>query len=342
MRIAQIMAGAPTGGAELFFERLTIALAQSGDAVLPIIRGNPDRAGRLQSAGLEPAQFRFGSPLDLLTRPRIRSVLTRFDPSIAIAWMSRAARFTPSGPWVLAGRLGGYYDLRHYRHCDHLIANTRQIAAYITSHGWPAARVHHLPNFAPDLLGAPPVSRASLQIPEHVPLILALGRLHRNKGFDLLIRALPHIPRAHVLIAGEGPEHASLTALARSRDVLDRLHLPGWRTDTAALLAAADLLVCPSRHEPLGNVIIEAWSAARPVIAAAADGPRELITADSDGILVPLEGPEALADAINALVQDPARADALARSGRASYQARFAEAPVLQQWRRFLATVEKP
>jgi glycosyltransferase involved in cell wall biosynthesis len=342
MRIAQIMAGAPVGGAELFFERLTIALAQSGDAVLPVIRHNADRVTRLRSAGLEPTQLRFGSPLDLLTGARLRRALARFNPSVAIAWMSRAARFTPAGSWVLAGRLGGYYDLRHYRHCDHLIANTQQIAAYIRDRGWPAARVHQLPNFAPDLSGAAPASRAGLQIPEQTPLIVALGRLHPNKGFDLLTHALPLIRQAHVLIAGEGPERDNLSKLAQSLRVADRLHLPGWRTDTAALLAAADLLVCPSRHEPLGNVIIEAWSAARPVIAAAADGPRELITPDRDGVLVPLESPEALAEAINSLVQDPARAAALARNGRASYQARFAEAPVLQQWCRFLSTVEKP
>ena len=99
----------------------------------------------------------------------------------------------------------------------------------------------------------------------------------------------------HAVIAGEGPERAALLELARREGVADRLHLPGWRTDTAALLAAADLLVCPSRHEPLGNVVIEAWSARRPVVAAAADGPRELIISGRDGLLVPPEDPSALA-----------------------------------------------
>jgi len=340
MRLAQIMAGAPTGGAEVFFERLTIALARTTET-LPIIRTDPTRAATLQSANLCPIQLKFGSPLDLLTKPRIRRALNRFNPTIAIAWMSRAARFTPSGPWILIGRLGGYYPLRHYRHCDHLIGNTRQICRHITEQGWPHWRVHHLPNFAPDLLHTPLTPRATLDIPDTTPFILALGRLHKNKGFDLLIRALPQIPNAHVLIAGEGPERANLTALARTLNVGARLHLPGWRTDTAALLAAADVLVCPSRHEPLGNVIIEAWSAARPVVAAAADGPRELITPDKDGLLTPLESPETIAIALNAILRDPATARTLAEAGRASYQARFAEAPVLEKWRRFLTTVEK-
>jgi len=174
------------------------------------------------------------------------------------------------------------------------------------------------------------------------PLLLALGRLHRNKGFDVLIRALPRLPRAHAVIAGEGPERDALLDLARREGVGDRVHLPGWRDDTGALLAAADVLVCPSRHEPLGNVVIEAWSARRPVIACAADGPRELITHGRDGVLVALEDAGALADAIARVLDDNVHAAALAHAGRVRYEAAHAEAPVVARWRQFLASVEKP
>src|SRR5271166_2069712 len=277
MKLAQVMAGSPAGGAELFFERLTVALHRAGDAVLPIIRRNPDRAARLARAGLVADQLAFGGPLDLLTGPRLRGLLRRFAPRVVVAWMNRAARFTPSGSWVLAGRLGGYYDLSYYRRCDHLIGNTKGIVRWIAGQGWPSARVHHLPNFADDLAGAAPVARSELGVPDGAPLLLALGRLHRNKAFDILIRTLPLLPGAHAVIAGEGPERARLEDTARQEGVSDRLHLLGWRADTGALLAASDLLVCPSRHEPLGNVVIEAWSARRPVVAAASEGPTELI-----------------------------------------------------------------
>jgi glycosyltransferase involved in cell wall biosynthesis len=339
MKIAQIMAGAPVGGAELFFERLTIALAGAGETVLPVIRRNAARAERLAAAGLAPVQLGFGGPFDLLTGQRVRSALRSFAPHVVVAWMNRAAHFTPRGDWVLAGRLGGYYDLRYYRNCDHLIGNTRGIADWIVRRGWPAARVHHLPNFSPDMAGAAP---ASLGLPHGARSILALGRLHRNKAFDVLVRALPLLPGVHAVIAGEGPEQAALLELARREEVVDRLHLTGWRNDTAALLAATDLLVCPSRIEPLGNVVIEAWSAHRPVVAATADGPRELITAGRDGLLVPTEDAKALANAIASVLEDPRRAMALAEAGRLRYQAEHAEAAVVARWRQFLATVEKP
>ncbi|MEO9191879.1 MAG: glycosyltransferase [Acetobacteraceae bacterium] len=342
MKVAHVMAGAPAGGAELFFERLSAALARAGETVLPVIRRDAARTRRLAADGLAPVELGFGGPLDLLTRPRLARALTRFAPRVVVAWMSRAARFTPSGDWVLAGRLGGFYDLRNFRRCDHLIGNTQGIVAWIRDQGWPAPRVHHLPNFAPDMAGASPASRAALGVPEDVPLILALGRLHRNKAFDVLIRALARLPDAHAVIAGEGPERTALTALAGAEGVAARVHLPGWREDTAALLAAADVLACPSRHEPLGNVVLEGWSARLPVVAAAARGPAELIAPGRDGMLVPTDDAPALADALAAVLRDAPTARALATAGRARFEADFAEAPVLASWRAFLATVEKP
>lgn len=337
MRIAQVMAGAPAGGAELFYERLTAALARAGEQVLPIIRRDPARASRLRAAGVQPVELAFGGPLDLLTAPRLGRALREFAPRITVAWMNRAARFTPQGAWVLAGRLGGFYDLGYYRRCDHLIGNTRGIVDWITAQGWPAGRTHYLPNFVPDMMGVDP---APLPCPAGAPVVLALGRLHRNKAFDTLIRALRHMPGIHAVIAGEGPERAALTALAQEEGVADRLHLLGWRQDTAALLAACDVMVCPSRHEPLGNVVIEGWSARRPVVAAASQGPTELIVPGETGLLTPIDNAAALADAIRGIIGTQA-GTALAAAGRLRYESEFAEAEVVARWRRFLVSAEK-
>ena len=127
MRIAQIMAGAPMGGAETFYERVSIALHGAGETVLPIIRRDAARAERLRAGGLEPVELGFGGPFDLLTAPRLDKALHDFRPDVAVAWMNRAARFAYPGSWVLVGRLGGYYDLSYYRRCDHLVANTRDL-----------------------------------------------------------------------------------------------------------------------------------------------------------------------------------------------------------------------
>ena len=343
-RVAHVMAGAPAGGAELFYERLTVALAAVHPGVpaievLPVIRRDPARAGRLRSGGLEPVELRFGGRLDLLTRPRLGGLLRRYRPRVTVAWMNRAARLAPTGDWVLAGRLGGFYDLSNYARCDHLIGNTRGIVDWIRGQGWEPSRVHHLPNFAAEFAGATAARPSS--VPDDAPLVLALGRLHANKAFDVLIRAMRWMPGAHVLIAGEGPERAALEALARAEGVADRLHMPGWTQNTGGLLAACDVLVCPSRHEPLGNVVIEAFSASRPVVAASSQGPVELIAHGADGLLVPLEDTAALGEAVALVLDDRVLATRLAAAGRARYETEFAAGPVLDQWRHFLTTVEK-
>ncbi len=347
------MAGAPEGGAELFFERLSMALHRAGDSVLPVVRRDAGRVARLRAAGLAPAELGFGGALDVLTGARLRGVLRRFAPRVAVAWMGRAAWFAPRGEWVLVGRLGGYYDLSRFRRCDHLVANTRGLAAWVVAQGWPGAHVRHLPNFVPDLAGAAAWSRGMagpgrlagapgrLAVPEGAPMVLALGRLHRNKGFDVLVRAMRALPGVHAVIAGEGPERRALERLARGEGVAGRVHLPGWVQDGAGLLAACDVLVCPSRREPLGNVVLEAFSAARPVVAAAAAGPVELVEDRRTGMLVAVEDDVALAGAIGAVLGDRALAARLAAAGRAEFERAHAQAPVLAQWRAFLGSVER-
>jgi glycosyltransferase involved in cell wall biosynthesis len=92
---------------------------------------------------------------------------------------------------------------------------------------------------------------------------------------------------------------------------------------------------------PLGNVVVVAFCARRPVVAAAADGPRELITPGEQGLLVPVDDAEALATSLGLVLGNAGFATRLAEAGRARWEAEFAPQPVLARWRGFLQTVEK-
>lgn len=315
------MAGAGQGGAELFYERLVGASRAAGDVVLPVMRRGFGREARVGGVGLA-----FGGGLDWVTPVRLGGMLRRFAPEVVVAWMGRAARVTPLGDWTLVGRLGGYYDLGRFRRCAYLAANTRGLVRWIEGQGWPGARVRYLPNFVPDLGGAEAAALPGAR------RVLAMGRLHRNKGFDVLVRAMRAVD-AELVIAGEGPERGALEALARRGAQGGRVHFLGWRGDAEALLAGCDVLAVPSRQEPLGNVVIEGWSAGRPVVAAAAAGPAELIRAGEDGMLVPVEDAAALAGTISAVLGAPGLGARLAAAGRARFEAEFAEAVVVAQWR---------
>ena len=331
------MAGAEHGGAESFFTRLCVALAKAGLEQHAVIRRHAGRAAALREAGVATTELAFGGFLDRVTTKRLRTEIEAFKPQIVLTWMNRATQFCPAKStvghaFVHAARLGGYYNLKYYRGCDHLFANTRGIAAYLTGRGWAGDRVHFLPNFvaAEDSTAQ---RRGELDTPEDAPLLLALGRLHRNKAFDVLLEALANLPECYLWLAGEGPEESRLRTQAERLGVAGRVRFLGWRDDTAALYAAADLFVCPSRHEPLGNVIIEAWSQGLPVVAARAAGPEELIAEGESGILVPLEDAGALAAAIGAVLSDEALRGSLVAAGSRAFDADFTEATVVERYR---------
>jgi glycosyltransferase involved in cell wall biosynthesis len=341
-RLLQAMAGAKFGGAELFFERLAIALQQAGQSQHLVIRDHEERTTRLRAAGLTVDNLPFGGLFDFVTSRRLESNIAVYQPDIVLTWMSRAT-FACKAPvtarkFVHAARLGGYYDLKYYRHCDHLIANTRDIAAYIVRESWPANRVHFLPNFVPDMNDRA-VARSSLNTPPDVPLVLALGRLHRNKAFDALLAALAEVPGTHLWIAGEGELRHVLERDAGRLGITKRVRFLGWREDNAALLAAADILVCPSRVEPLGNVILEAWAARRAVIATDSQGPKQLLTDHETGLLVPVDDTSALAFAIRKLGEDLELRTKLANAGRQAYEAEYGERRVLGLYRDFLGSL---
>jgi glycosyltransferase involved in cell wall biosynthesis len=337
-RVMQVMAGAAHGGAEAFFDRLVPALSRAGVEQCAVIRRNEERAALLRGHGLAPIELPFGGLFDLTTRRALHRAVREFAPDVQLAWMNRAALFCRPNGHVVAGRMGGYYDLKYYRYCHHLIGNTPGIRDYIVHSGWPRENAWYLPNFV-DGAAMAPVTRSSLDTPDDVPLLLALGRLHANKGFDVLLSALRGIPGAILWLGGEGPEEATLKHAADQLGVADRVRFLGWRRDAAALMAAADIFVCPSRHEPLGNVVLEAWAQRVPVVATATAGPASLIKDRRSGLLVPVEHADALARAITTLLADTAMATEIAEAGHAAYSAGYTEKSVVAQYREFFERI---
>jgi glycosyltransferase involved in cell wall biosynthesis len=333
-RLLQAMAGAPHGGAEKFFVRLAGALERAGQEQRVLIRHDPARAAELRAAGVEAAEAAFGGQFDFATGRVFRREVKSWRPDVVLSWMNRATQFCPRGDFVHLARLGGYYDLKYYRHCHHLIGNTRGIVDYAVSHGWARERVHYLPNFVPD-----PGPRPRAPREEGTVRALALGRLHPNKAFDVLLDALALAPGIDLWIAGDGDLLGALRNQARRLGLGGRVRFLGWRDDVWPLLDTADFLVCPSRLEPLGNVVIEAWAAGVPVVATMSDGPKALISADANGLLVPVDDAPSLAAAMTRLAGDGALRRRLGEAGRKSYEAEFTEAAVVAAYRDLFARV---
>jgi glycosyltransferase involved in cell wall biosynthesis len=335
MKAVQLLGSAKDGGAETYFLALVEALQAQGVPQACALRPHAARERRLGEIEVPFVTAPFGGMIDLFTTGRVRRFARQQDAGVLIAWMNRAALRTPRGPWGRIGRLGGYYGLKSYKGFDHLVANTRDIERWIVRRGWPAAKVSYIPNFAAPGPGEP-VDRALHDTPADAPLLLAMGRLHANKAHDISIRALAQLPDAYLWIAGSGPLENDLKALAVQEGVAGRVRFLGWREDAPSLYRTADACLFPSRFEPLGNVVIQAWAHGLPIVAAMSDGPASLIRTEQDGLLVPINDPAALALAARRLILDAGLRRRLAEAGSQRIADEFSASHIVAHWRELL------
>ena len=326
MRIVQALGSSGRGGAERFFTRLAKALHARNVPQAVITRRKAWAAEQLEASGVPVSTAWFGGKFDIVTRAKYKRVLTSLHANIAINWMPHAAISCPRGPWVRVARLGKCFPLAPFAGSDHLIASTPRIARYIEEQGWPACRVSVIPNFAPET-GVPAARRAALNTPEDAPLIVWLGKMDRDKGPDLAVRAVAKIPNAYLWMAGTGAYEETVKELAAQLGVTSRIRFLGWRDDGHALLKTADLFVRSSRGEGSGY-ILEAFANGVPVVSTHSVDSDYLVADGETGLLVPRDEPAALAQALQSLIANRDLAGRLGQAGRAVFQAQYSEEQV--------------
>jgi glycosyltransferase involved in cell wall biosynthesis len=334
-----------SGGAERFYTRLILALQDRGLNTIAVNRPRSAVSEEL-SGHVDQVHVSMRNVRDPFSRFRISRIVSEKNPDIVQSYMGRATRLThlPStSRAVHISRLGGFYKLNGYRHADAWIGNTKAICGYMTENGFPAHRVFHLPNFI-DIPPKPSEERLQMirqenGIPESAVIILGIGRLVKKKGFAILIESFSSLPAAfagrpaYLLLVGSGPEEHALRTYAGQLESHDRIRWAGWQNDPDPYYALADLFVCPSLHEPLGNVILEAWSNKTPVISTETDGALELIHDGVNGLLVPCDDSSALAQKIeHTLKQDKSVIGDFAINGLSELTRRFGKEVVLDSY----------
>jgi glycogen(starch) synthase len=165
--------------------------------------------------------------------------------------------------------------------------------------------------------------------PHARPYIFAAGRHVWEKGFDVLVRAFaqlaPKYPDLDLIIAGDGPDRASLMSLAEQLKVAYRIVFPGM-VDRAGMMTYNHYCrfhVCPSIEEPFGIVIAEALAASKAVVASRVGGIPDFIDDGRTGLLVPPNDVDALSNAMQRLLDQPALAGTLANAGAALVRERY-------------------
>jgi glycosyltransferase involved in cell wall biosynthesis len=332
MRVLHLHFG-KDGGAEVFFVHLLNALAERGVEQTIVIR--PDRRWKKNlptSVRVIESHFRTFSIDRIMLPLRIAALVRRWRPDSILGWMPKGAKLMPTDtPALRLARLGDYpVSFKRFGNIDTLVCNTPGIARHVRNMGWTRG-VEVISNFT-GLERAEPVSRSVLDTPEDAFVISSMGRFVPRKGFDVLIRAMTLLPGAYLWILGSGEENDKLRGLADELGVSDRVRFAGWQADPRPYITASDCFAMASSHEPLGNVILEAWAQKVPVVSTRSEGPAWFMQDGVDGLLVPIGDDRGFADAISRIRNERGLAKTLVEGCERTLESRFSRDAVVDAY----------
>lgn len=232
---------------------------------------------------------------------------------------------------------------RWFRPAARLIAVSGAVRDNLVQSGFPPGQVVVVHNgvdtheFELDRSAAKRQVAEELGIPPDVALVGTVGKLRTWKGQHVLLAAAPLVlrthPQVHFLLVGGGDARYKrrLRAFAREQSLQAQVHLLGDREDVPRCTCAMDVAVVPSLSEPFGMVVVEAMAAGTPVVASSVGGIVEIVEPEETGLLVRLDDPWALAEAVSRLLSEPGFAQALADRARKVAAARFSAERMAQE-----------
>jgi glycosyltransferase involved in cell wall biosynthesis len=361
MRVALLTSANGWRGSGVSYAKLARGLGERGHKTL-LVTAADKLTHRLKDEGLEVVQIP-GRDTGVVEVWSLRRALRRIRAEAIVADTPRDVRLSCYATLLHRARIVYRYNLNYRRPRTHLMDRVylsrvsacvyqsqyiqddavrqatwmRRIPSYQVPNGYDTERYAPRPEMARAF-------RARYGIESTTRLVLSAAKLTRNKGQEVAINALHRLHRQGMnlvyVVCGDGHREGELTSMAAG------LKLPTVFTgllstrDMIAGYNAADLVVHPSLQEIFPNAVGEAMACGRPVVAADAGGTAELVGRDgSAGMLVPPADAGRLAEAVQSLLEDPARLQALGSAARRRIQADFPVARMVAGYERALGEV---
>lgn len=343
LRVAFCIDGMGVGGTEMNAVRTAERLDPARFELLVVaLDGDGPLRARYAAAGIPVESFPIGRLVGLRTLRqglRLRRFLASQHVDVVhchdmysnafVAPWARAA-----GAALVTSRRWGPFERRSHAAANHLayrlsdcvLANSPGVAALVRAEGIPAERVSVVPNFVdaaafdPPAAGERAAARASLGVPAGAVVVGVVANLTPIKDHATFVRAVarlaPRRPELHAMLVGGGPLRAPLEALAGQLGVSDRVHFAGARPHLPNLHHLFDLSALTSTSEGFPNSVVEAMAAGRAVVATRVGGVADAVAEGETGLLVAPGDDGALADALDALIADAPRREAMGARAR--------------------------
>lgn len=326
LRIAFCVTELDPGGAERALVELVTRLDRTRFACrVYCLSGRGALVERLNAAGIETVLLEARSRADLGVVFRLAAALREQQPHLLQTWLFHAN---------LAGRIAGWWSgipviaggirvaerrsrwpLRLDRWTERLVDVQVCVSESVRSFSQTVAgldprKLRVIPNGvdAQRFARGASFDLQSLGVPPGKPVLVSVGRLDRQKGFDLLLEAIarggawPGDP--HWIVVGDGPERTRLELQRTALGLEACVHFAGWQPDVAGILQRANGFVLPSRWEGMPNVILEAMAAGLPVVATDVEGVRELVVEGETGWIVKPVDPGDLAEGMRKMLEE--------------------------------------
>ena len=355
--VLQLIDGLNVGGAEVLLRDLTSGLQQAGYRVSVCYSTPGPLVREIAALGVPMTRLPRLARIDPLLLANMVRVMRRDRPQVVHTHLFKsdfhgrvAARLSGvpvvvstlhnTHAWAKNPVMGRLYS-GSARFADRLIAVSDEVREFAIAHRYAAPdKIASIANgvdmrrFVGQEQAGQQVRR-ELGIALDAPLIGIVARLSPQKDHHTFLQAAAEIikalPAARLLIVGDGPLRAELTAATQSLGLQHHVVFSGIRSDIPAVLGALDLLVFSSRWEGLPVALLEGMAAARPVVATAVGGVPGVIVDGTTGILVPPGEPAALAQACVRVLRSATQATQMGQAGRTRVETQYSIEAMIRQ-----------
>ena len=342
MKIITVLRSLKSGGAERHALQLMRGMRARGHEMLYAGPMQGWLGQQVQADGFGGIDLPLRGLIDLPSMWRLARYAGQVQADLIHGHLTRGAYYAGH-----AARLAGVPSVatahsdnagKHFGRAERIIAVSQAVADFLVSCGHDPLRIRMVHHGITDIAAGLPSDvrvrvRAALGLPHDEPCLLMAARIVPAKGHDTALRALAALQheRWTLLLAGDhqGDLGPQVQALAAELGISHRVRFLGLREDVPALLAAADMLLAPSRREALSLTLLEAAACACPIVASRVGGIAEAVEHGVSGWLVPPDDPPGLAGAIADLLQQPEKSRRMGALARLRFENLFTENQML-------------